>query len=132
MQGKRGFGFWKLKFNLPFLNISLVFAIVFTLLSFYALSRILTLPPHTSAWRINFIILQLTFSGVILTFLVAISLLLRRSLGALPRVEATLEKIIAGDHALRISIRKKDILHPLVDKMNKIIELLEAKEKTRA
>lgn len=127
MGEKRGLGLWRLRFSIPFLNISLIVIICFTLISFYCLGRILTLPPYTMPWRVNFIILQASFAGVIVTFLVAITLLLRRSLGAIPRMEAALEKIAAGDYSLRLSIRKKDILHPLVDKINKVLDVLEAK-----
>ena len=126
---KRRRGIGRIKYTLRFLNISLVVAIIFILLAFYALGKLVTDSQYSLVWRINLIILQLSFTTVIFAFLIGMFLLLHRTLGALPRMEEILNKVIAGDYSLRIHIREEDILRFFVDKLNKVFELLEKKSK---
>ncbi len=125
MQERRRRGVGKIQYTLRFLNIALVVAIIFILLAFYALGKVVTDSQYSLVWRINLIILQLSFTAVIFAFLIGMFLLLHRTLGALPRMEDTLDKIIKGDYSLRITIRKEDIMRSFVDKLNKVFELLQ-------
>ncbi|MFA5361651.1 MAG: hypothetical protein WC335_00160 [Candidatus Omnitrophota bacterium] len=125
MQEKRKRGLGKIQYTLRFLNIALVVAIIFILLGFYALGKVVTDSQYSLVWRINLIILQLSFTSVVFTFLIGMFLLLHRTLGALPRMEETVDKIIKGDYSLRITLRKEDIMHSFVDKLNKVFELLQ-------
>lgn len=129
MEEKRGRKFWKLNFALRFLNVSLIFVTLLAVLSFYALSRIMTEPQSSLSWKVNFIILQLSFTGVIFSFVIGMFLLLHRTLGAVPRLEKTIDRIVSGEYSLRLNVRKKDVIKPLVDKINQLIDLLEKKSK---
>jgi hypothetical protein len=125
MQERRRRGVGKIQYTLQFLNAALVVAIIFILLAFYALGKVVTDSQYSLVWRINLIVLQLSFTTVVFAFLIGMFLLLHRTLGALPRMEETLDKVIKGDHSLRINIRKEDIMRSFVDKLNKVIELLQ-------
>ncbi|HNQ51439.1 MAG TPA: hypothetical protein PKL03_08385, partial [Candidatus Omnitrophota bacterium] len=56
---------------------------------------------------------------------------LHRTIGAFPRIENNLEKVINGDYSIRIGVRKKDNEHvaSLASKINKVLEVLESKAK---
>jgi signal transduction histidine kinase len=125
MQERRKRGIGKVQYTLRFLNIALIVAIVFILLAFYALGKVVTDSQYSLVWRINLIILQLSFTAVIFAFLIGMFLLLHRTLGVLPRMEETLDKVLKGDYAQRIHIRKEDIMRSFVDKLNKVFELLQ-------
>jgi signal transduction histidine kinase len=125
MQERRRRSIGRVQYTLRFLNIALVVAIIFILLAFYALGKVVTDSQYSLVWRINLIILQLSFTAVIFAFLIGMFLLLHRTLGALPRMEETLDKVIKGDYSLRINIRKEDIMRSFVDKLNKVCELLQ-------
>jgi signal transduction histidine kinase len=125
MQERRRRGIGKVQYTLRFLNAALVVAIIFILLAFYALGKVVTDSQYSLVWRINLIILQLSFTAVVFAFLIGMFLLLHRTLGALPRMEEILDKVIKGDHSLRINIRKEDIMRSFVDKLNKVVELLQ-------
>lgn len=125
---KRGLG--RIKLTIWFLNAAIFLATLVALLSFYALSKTVTEVQYSSVWRINLVILQLGFVGVIFIFLVTILLLIHRALGPLPRMDKILDEVIKGNYSLRITIRKKDIMYSFVDKLNKILELLEQKTKS--
>jgi hypothetical protein len=127
MQERRRKGIGKIKYTLRFLNISLIFAIVFIILAFYALGRVVTDTQYSILWRINLIILQLSFTAVIFAFLIGMFLLLHRTLGALPRMEDILDRVIKGEYSLRINLRKDDIMKSFVEKLNQVLMLLEKK-----
>lgn len=130
MEKRRGKKFWEINFTLRFLNISLICATVFILISFYALGKIAIELQYSLTWRVHFIILQLSLTGVVFAFLIGMLLVLHRSLGAIPRIEKILEEVIIGNYSLRIAIRKKDIIHSFVEKLNKVLDILEGKAKT--
>jgi len=71
---------------------------------------------------------QLNFGAILLVFLVTLTFILHRGFGALARIEDILDQVIKGNHSLRLSLRKGDILIPLTDKINKLIDLLEKKK----
>ena len=71
--------------------------------------------------------LLLCFIAVDIAFLGILFIILHRSLGAIPRLEDALDRVINGESSLRITIRKKDIIQPLADKVNKVLDLLESK-----
>jgi len=54
---------------------------------------------------------------------------LRCGFGAVARMETILKDVAAGSYSLRLSLRKGDILSPLADKVNRIIDLLEKSAK---
>jgi HAMP domain-containing protein len=58
------------------------------------------------------------------------SILLFRTVGPIPRMEKILDKVINGDYSQRITIRKKDTIHSLADRLNQVIGLLEKKSKS--
>jgi hypothetical protein len=76
-----------------------------------------------------YMVFQLNFGAILLILLISMSYILHRGFGALSRLEQILDEIIKGKHSLRIKLRKGDVLIPLADKINKIIDLLEKKGK---
>ncbi len=115
------------KHTMQFMGASLIYIGVLVAVNFYVSWRMLTelqeVFNYSSAWRINFVIMQLSFLGIIFILLVSMFLILHRSLGPLLRIERILDEVLKGNYALRITVRKKDIIHSLVDKINRLIEL---------
>jgi hypothetical protein len=72
---------------------------------------------------------QLNFSAIVIIFVISLTYILHRGFGALSRVETILDQIIQGNYSLRITLRKGDTLIPLVERLNKIIDLLEKSSK---
>ncbi|MDD3089576.1 MAG: hypothetical protein WC329_05645 [Candidatus Omnitrophota bacterium] len=128
MKNRRSMFFWKTKFTLLFFNIALLGIALFCLAVFYGLGRILTEYEYSLGWRLGFILLEVGFMGFIFSILISMFLVLHRILGPLPRIESVLSEVIKGNHSLRVTIRKRDMIHGLVDKINAIIELLEKKK----
>ena len=85
---------------------------------------------YSITWQIYLIILQISLVGFFLILLIITFVVLHRTLGPIPRMEKILEKIINGDYSLRINVRKKDLIRPFVDKLNRVLELLEEKAKS--
>jgi len=53
-----------------------------------------------------------------------------RLVGPIDRVKKELDRIIKGNYSERIKIRKGDDLKPVVDGINKLLDRIEAKQKT--
>lgn len=121
--------FWKLQFNLKFLNFSLFVVVILNLFIFYALVNIMTELTGSLVLQRNLIILLLSVVAIVSIFLITLLVTLHRSLGAIPRIEEILERVITGEHSLRITIRKKDILHSFVETLNKLLDLVETQTK---
>ncbi len=126
--------FLKLPFIIHFITASLIYVAVLLALNLYSSWRTAVELKNclqiSSSWWLNSVISQLSFTAAILVLLITMFVLLHRSLGAVPRMERTLDKIIAGDHSLRLSVRKKDTIYTLVAKLNKVLDLLEKKAKS--
>jgi hypothetical protein len=121
--------FWKIETTIIFLNVALIIATLLTLVSFFALIKIITAPQDSVMWRVNLVILQLCFAGVIFTFVLSIFWLVQRGLGPLPRIERVLDKVLQGNYKERLGVREKDLLYTFIGKVNKVIDLLDKKEK---
>jgi signal transduction histidine kinase len=123
----------KIPFTVHFINISLTYMLVLIFINLYSLGKLVIelrrCSESTSPWWTNCIISQLSFTGVIVVLLVTLLILLHRSLGAIPRIEGILAKVIEGDYSLRITVRNKDTIMPFVAKLNKLIELLDKNSK---
>ncbi|MCX5708679.1 MAG: hypothetical protein NTY14_06905 [Candidatus Omnitrophica bacterium] len=119
--------FWKIETTIIFLNVALIIATTLTIVSFFALIKIITAPQDSLMWRINLVILQLCFAGVIFTFVLSIFWLVQRGLGPLTRIEQVLDKVLEGDYKVRLGVREKDLLYTFINKVNRVIELLEKK-----
>ena len=57
--------------------------------------------------------------------LINIVIVLDRTLAPLSRIEKIISEVLAGNHSLRVQVRKKDLLRPLVDAINQLIERVE-------
>ncbi|MDD5585309.1 MAG: hypothetical protein PHV55_09700 [Candidatus Omnitrophica bacterium] len=68
---------------------------------------------------------QLNFGAIVVIFLISLTFILHRGFGALSRIEGILDQIVQGNRSLRITLRKGDTLIPLVERVNKILDLLE-------
>lgn len=134
MEERRSKIFWKSKFTFPFFIISIAWVLIFALLGFSLLINYVLAVQHALqypfAWGISFVIFVLTLIVAIVFLFITMFILLHRSVGAISRIEAILDKIINGNYSLRITVRKKDIIHSFVDKLNKILDLLEKKTKS--
>lgn len=126
-KNRRSIFFWKTKFTLLLFNIALLGIALFCLAVFYGLGKILTDFEYSLGWRLGFIILEVGFMGFIFSILISMFLILHRILGPLPRIENALEEVIKGNYSVRVTIRKRDMIHGLVDKINEVIALLEKK-----
>ncbi len=122
--------FWEINLTVHIFNYALIAATALFLIIFYAICKIIVELQHSLVWQIYLIILQIALTGFFVILLIVIFLVLHRVLGPIPRMEKILEKVINGDRSLRITIREKDIIHPFVDKLNKLLDLLEQKEKS--
>ncbi|MCM8781378.1 MAG: hypothetical protein NC908_05595 [Candidatus Omnitrophica bacterium] len=125
----------EVKLALRFFYLSFIYALIFILINFYAMwcliREIHHILPELLTLKVNFIISQLSVLGVLFVLLLTLMSALHRSLGPIPRMESILEKILQGDYSLRITIRKKDFLQSFVEKLNKVLDLLETKAKNK-
>lgn len=112
-----------------FVRIVLIFVIVSFFTNAYVSIKMLTARDATVAADMVYFSSQLNFGAILLVFLITLTFILHRGFGALSRMEDTLTEVIKGNHTLRIKLRKGDVLIPLVDKINKVIDLLEKKSK---
>ncbi|HTY45179.1 MAG TPA: hypothetical protein VMD52_04215 [Patescibacteria group bacterium] len=129
MRERRRAVFWLRRHTFKFVHFALVYIAVLVVVNFYSawkmVSELQTNFQYSSAWKTNFLIMQVSFLGVIFILLASTCVLLHRSLGPLQRIESMLDEVLAGNYSVRITIRKKDLVHSLVDKINRIIGLLE-------
>ena len=75
-----------------------------------------------------FVILQLIFAVIVSLSLMAIYLVTYRAVGALPRLEKIMDRILEGDYSLRLNVRDKDILVNFIGKVNRLLDILEKKQ----
>jgi signal transduction histidine kinase len=74
--------------------------------------------------RVNFI--AAVSLPVILLFILRIALVYsNRLVGPIPRIEAEIDRIIAGDYSLRLKVRDKDELSKFVHKVNMLLDKIE-------
>ena len=129
---------WKSKLSTPFIIVTVAGMLLFTLMFSFLVAnmmsdQLISSQGAKSLWRMSFLI----FLGIQLlaniTLLIIMFTVLHRTIGAFPRIENNLEKVLAGDYAIRIGLRKKDNEHVtgLVTKLNKVLELLESKAKQK-
>jgi hypothetical protein len=129
---------WKTKLSTPFVIISvcgmLLFTLVFGFLVSIIMSSQMTINQNAQTiWRMSFMVFILIQLGANAALLVIIFTTLHRTIGAFPRIEQNLEKVLAGDYSIRIGLRTKDNEHvvSLVTKVNKVLEVLEGKSKQK-
>ncbi len=126
--------FLKMPSIIHFINASLIYVAILLVFNLYSSWKIAVdlrdCLQTTSSWWLNSVISQLSFTAAILVLLVTMFVLLHRSLGPIPRMERVLDKIIEGDHSLRLTVRKKDSVYSFVAKLNKVLDLLEKKGKS--
>jgi signal transduction histidine kinase len=125
---------WKTKFTFPFFVLSILWVLIFSFLGFssflYLIKSLQDALQINIDWVMYFVWFVIILSVAIFTLFICMSVLLFRSVGAIPRIEKILDKVINGDYSQRISIRRKDTIHSLVDRMNQVIALLEQKSKS--
>ena len=129
---------WKSKLSTPFIIVTVAGMLLFTLMFSFLVSnmmsdQLISSQGAKSLWRISFLIFLAIQLLANITLLIVMFTVLHRTIGAFPRIEQNLEKVLAGDYAIRIGLRKKDNEHVtgLVTKLNKVLELLESKAKQR-
>jgi HAMP domain-containing protein len=77
--------------------------------------------------EVPYIEYQLNYAGIILALIVTLLFVMHYSLGPVGRMENILDEVIKGNYSLRITLREKDALRPFVDRLNKVLSLLENK-----
>jgi hypothetical protein len=129
---------WKTKLSTPFVVVAvcgmLLFTLVFGFLVSSTMSNQLTYAQSDqNVWRMSFLIFILIQLGANVTLLFIIFTTLHKTIGAFPRIEANLDKVLGGDYSIRIGVRGKDNDHvaKMVTKLNQILELLESKTKQK-
>ena len=127
---------WKTKLSTPFVVIAMCGMLLFTLVFGFLVSITMSTQfglsqSSQSIWRISFLVFILIQLGANVALLTIIFTTLHRTVGAFPRIEQNLEKVAAGDYSIRIGLRGKDNEHvvSLVNKINKVLEVLEGKSK---
>lgn len=83
---------------------------------------VLTLLP---AMRKVNLVVALIFPVLFFIILRAALIYSNRIIGPIPRLERELDRVIAGDHSIRIRARDKDELSPFIGKVNILLEKLE-------
>jgi len=78
---------------------------------------------------ITYYVFQFVLVTISLILITTLGYALRCGFGAVARMETILKDVAAGSYSLRLSLRKGDILSPLADKVNRIIDLLEKSAK---
>jgi signal transduction histidine kinase len=106
-------------------NFALLFISLCLFINAYATMRFVQERNLMLGEEKAFLIFSITFSLVLITFMLVLLLLLHRGLGCLSRIEKILAKVIKGDYSQRIKLRKGDVLIPLAEKLNKVLSLLE-------
>jgi len=134
MKERRSKRIWRTKFTLPFFVISILWILIFSFLGFssflYLITKLQTALDIRIEWVMYFVWFVVILSIAIFTLFVCMSILLFRTVGPIPRMEKILDKVINGDYSQRITIRKKDTIHSLADRLNQVIGLLEKKSKS--
>jgi HAMP domain-containing protein len=133
-QGDRGYimqerrkRFWAARTPLSFrfVNTVAILMIFSFLANAFIVIKILGDLPLSVAEALYYKVIQLNFLGIILILTVTLTFILHYSIGALPRIESILERVLEGNYSLRIHVRKRDSLVSLAEKINKILDLLE-------
>lgn len=117
---------WRIKHNLKLLNYLLAVTTIFTLFIFSTLKTILTEFPSFFGLHFDVVIISMCFVVIVTAFVIILVILLHRSLGPVVQIEHVLDEVIGGNRSLRIRLRKKDLLHSLERKLNKVLDSLEA------
>jgi hypothetical protein len=123
-EGKRYFG-TRMPIRFRFVNTVLILAILFSLVNAYTLLKMFAEKELFSESDVTYFIFLFIFITAGLFLIALLSFILYYSFGAAARIEKTLERVIKGESSLRISLRKKDLMFPLAEKMNKVIDILE-------
>jgi hypothetical protein len=119
----------RIPIQFKFIRIILIMVIISFFINAYVSIRTLGWRDVDISAEVSYMVFQLNFGAILLILLITMAFILHKGFGALTRMEETLEEIIKGNHSLRIRLRKGDILIPLVDKINRILDLLEKKGK---
>lgn len=122
--GKRYFG-TRMPSRFKIVNLILILVIIFSVINAYTLLKMFAEKELFSKADLTYFSFLFIFITAGLSLIAVLAFILYYSLGALSRIEKALERVIKGEHLLRISLRKKDFMFPLAEKINKIIELLE-------
>jgi len=123
-EGKRYFG-TRMPIRFRFVNTVLILAILFSLVNAYTLLKMFAEKELFSEPDVTYFIFLFVFITAGLFLIALLFFILYYSFGAAARIEKTLERVIKGESSLRISLRKKDLMFPLAEKMNKVIDILE-------
>lgn len=119
----------RIPIQFKFIRIVLIIVIISFFINAYVSIQTLGWKDLNVGGDVAYMIFQLNFGAILLILLIIMAFILHRGFGALSRMEDILEEVIKGKHSLRIKLRKRDVLIPLVDKINKILDLLEKKDK---
>ena len=114
-------------FGLRFLDISLV---ITGILEFLVLAAVIFVlycinTGHKdlyALWIKAIVVFLISLQAIIAILFINIFIILDRTLSPLKRMEKTLEEILTGNLSLRLKIRKKDLLWPLVNKINQLVD----------
>ncbi|MBP7088545.1 MAG: hypothetical protein KBB01_04525 [Candidatus Omnitrophica bacterium] len=122
--GKRYFG-TRMPSRFRIVKVILILIVIFSLINAYALLKMFAEKELFSKSDLTYFTFLFIFITAGLSLIAVLAFILYYSFGALSRIEKTLEKIVKGERVTRISLRKKDLIFPLAERINKVIKLLE-------
>ena len=108
-------------------NIIMLVVVVSLFLNTYDSMKMIEEGRIIFGGEVPYIEYQLNYAGIILALIVTLLFVMHYSLGPVGRMENILDEVIKGNYSLRITLREKDALRPFVDRLNKVLSLLENK-----
>lgn len=127
---------WKTVYNLPFLLVCVILLFAVAIIRYVIHVQVIDNYRHALdisgipfEWSLGSLRLDLIFLCISITLIFTIFILMLRTVGSLPRIEDSLNRILKGEYSTRIRLLQKDAINTLVDKLNKLLDLLEKKAK---
>jgi hypothetical protein len=128
--------FWKMGYNFPFVIICMILMLLTALVRYALHVQIIRNYRHALdisgipfEWNLGSVGLDLVFLSISVTLIITVYILLRCTLGELPKLEKILDQILKGNHSARFIIEDDSPMAPLANKLNKLLESLDKKNK---
>ncbi len=123
---RKFFGVGKIS-RYKFVNFILVFVLMLAFMNAFASMELLEEGKIIFKSSIRYYVFQFILVAIGLVGITTLGYILHYGFGAIARIETILDNVAAGKYSLRIHLRKNDIMQPLAEKINKILDLLERK-----
>ena len=128
--------FWKMGYNFPFVIICMITMLCTALLRYILHVNVIRNYRHALdisgipfEWNLGSVGLDLVFLSISVMLIIVVYVLLRCTLGELPKMEKVLDDILKGTSSSRFIIEEDSPMSPLASKINKVLDSLEKKNK---